>query len=74
MKKLVLFFFGTVLITSCSSTKEECKCEGKFKRINNPGYFLSLDVDCQTGQPALNIQNQGTIGTTNPAIYLGCNK
>ena len=72
MKKLVLFFFGIGFISSCSSNKEDCKCEGKFKRINSPGYFLSLDVDCQTGEPALSRNNPK--GTTNLAFYLGCNK
>ena len=76
MRKTVLFFFGIILISSCSSIKEDCKCEGKFKRINNSGsgYFLATGVDCLTGQPTLDQQNQGPLGTTNPAIYLGCNK
>jgi len=77
MKKLLLFAF-TLIVFSCSKDEDQgCKCQGKYTRILfDPGIFFysaGNDVDCDTGQPILDIQNQGQIGIDNPAIYLGCN-
>lgn len=74
MRKLIFILFLALL--SCGSDDDEgCKCQGKFARLNSePGtYFYADDVDCDTGQPMLDIQNQGEIGETNPAFYYGCN-
>lgn len=74
MKKTILILIGIITFSCSSDDDEGCKCEGKFTRANNSGtYFYVNGVDCDTGQPALDQQNSGEIGQTNPAFYVGCN-
>lgn len=72
MRKILLII--PFLFLACSDDEDPgCKCRGEFTRINNTeNSFFADGVDCETGQPVLDQQNQGDIGVNNPAIYLGC--
>jgi hypothetical protein len=70
-----LFFISIILLASCSSDDDagDCECKGKFQRANDTeNYFYANGVDCDTGEPALSQQNEGEIGQTNPAFFIGC--
>ena len=72
MKRYLLikaaFVFLTFALISCSSDDDGgCRCEGEFVRFTDDGSvvrFTAFDVDCDTGQPALD-NNPG-------ASFQGC--
>jgi len=69
MKQLIILLVFTLFI-SCSKDDSDngCKCNGEFSLVSGGGSFFTKGVDCNTGQPMTDIQNEGG----NPVFYLGC--
>lgn len=63
---LVIALFS--FIVSCEKD-EECKCRGTFVFLNGGGETSAPNVNCDTGEPWLSIQNDGT---ENPVAFIGC--
>lgn len=75
MKKLLLILLPLALLSCSNDDEQGCTCFGEFTRANNPEEsFFAPNVDCDTGQPILDLQNEGQIGIDNPAFYKGCSE